>query len=98
MPDDKSKRGGADRRRVAAGQPYEVSYFARKHGITTDQARKIIARCGSDREKANKEAERVKRGRAQRLVLVIREWPAHIFMAMRPLTKLPLCEPARLTS
>lgn len=56
-----TKRGGADRRRVAAGQPYEVSYFAPKHRITRNQARRIIERCGSDRWKANIEAERLKK-------------------------------------
>ena len=37
MADDKSKVGAADRRTVAADEPYEVSYFARRHGITTDE-------------------------------------------------------------
>lgn len=56
--DDKSKRGGADRSRVAGGEPYEVNYFARKHGITADEARDIIARAGPDRDKANRLAEK----------------------------------------
>ena len=38
MADDKSKRGGPDRRRVAGDEGYEVNYFARKHGISTQQA------------------------------------------------------------
>jgi hypothetical protein len=59
LADDKSKRGGADRRRIAGGQAYEFSYFARKHSITTEQARNIIERCGNDREKANGEAEKI---------------------------------------
>ncbi|WCM26755.1 hypothetical protein NDN01_22600 [Sphingomonas sp. QA11] len=37
MADNKSKRGVADRRQVA-DEGYEVNYFARKHGITKDQA------------------------------------------------------------
>jgi hypothetical protein len=32
MTDNTSNRGSRDR--VAAGQGYELSYFARKHGIT----------------------------------------------------------------
>lgn len=56
--DDKSKRGGADRSRVAGSEPYEVHYFARKHGITADDARDIIARAGPDRDKANRLAEK----------------------------------------
>lgn len=51
--DDKVKRNGADRRRVAADQPYEVTYFARKHGLSAGDARAIIQQAGSDRAKAN---------------------------------------------
>lgn len=51
--DDKSKRGPADRRRVAISEPYEVSYFARKHGISAAQARDIIREAGPDRKAAN---------------------------------------------
>ena len=50
---DKSNRGAQDRARVAAGQPYEVSYFARKHGISAADARAIIKQAGNDRPAAN---------------------------------------------
>jgi len=60
MADSKSKRGGADRSRVAAGEGYEVNYFARKHGITSDQARDIIHKVGNNREKLNAAAEKLK--------------------------------------
>lgn len=60
MADNKSKRGGADRGRVAAGEGYEVSYFARKHGITSDQARDIIKKVGNDRDKLNAAAGKLK--------------------------------------
>lgn len=59
MADDKTKTGGPDRERVAAGQPYEVSYFAGKHGISAEQARQIIERCGPDRERADQEAAKL---------------------------------------
>jgi hypothetical protein len=36
MADDKSKREETDRSRVA-NEPYEVDYFASKHGITREQ-------------------------------------------------------------
>lgn len=61
MADDKSKRGGTDRRRVAGGQGYEVNYFARKHGIGKDQAQKLIDRIGNDREKLNAAAEKLRK-------------------------------------
>ena len=60
MADNKSKRGGGDRNRVAAGQGYEVGYFARKHGISREQAESLIARVGNDREKLNAAAEKLK--------------------------------------
>jgi hypothetical protein len=54
MADSKSNRGGRDRGRVAGGQGYELGYFARKHGLSRDQAR------GNDRAKLNAAAERMK--------------------------------------
>ena len=59
MADNKSKRGPADRRRVAGGEGYEVQYFARKHRISADQARKLIDRVGNDRSKLNKAAAKL---------------------------------------
>jgi hypothetical protein len=47
---------------VAGGQGYELGYFARKHGISRDQARELIKRIGNNREKLNAEAARL-RGR-----------------------------------
>ncbi|AUX78436.1 DUF3606 domain-containing protein [Sinorhizobium fredii] len=60
MPDSK-KSVGRDRGRVAAEQPYELSYFKRKHKLTEEQARKIIKDAGNSREKANALAEKVKK-------------------------------------
>jgi hypothetical protein len=51
MADDRSKRGAADRERVAGGEGYEVEYFARKHGITKDQAESLIKQMGNHRDK-----------------------------------------------
>jgi hypothetical protein len=62
MGDNKTKTGGEDRKRVAEDQGYEVSYFARKHGLSTEEARKIIKRVGNDREKLNAEVEKVAAG------------------------------------
>jgi Protein of unknown function (DUF3606) len=62
MPKTKTKRGrAADRRRIASGQPYEVNYFARKHGLTAAEAREIIKQARGNREKANQLAEKKKR-------------------------------------
>jgi hypothetical protein len=61
MPDDKTAPSPRDRHRVARGQPYEVSYFARKHGLRRDQARELIRQIGKDREKLNRAAEQLAR-------------------------------------
>lgn len=60
MADNKSNRGGRDRSRVAAGQGYELGYFARKHGLSRDQARELIKKVGNDRAKLNAAAEKLK--------------------------------------
>lgn len=61
MADSKKKKTAADRRKVAKGQGYEVAYFARKHGITAEQTRKLIDKVGNDREKLNKAAAKIKK-------------------------------------
>ena len=60
MADDKTNRGGQDRARVAGGEAYEVSYFAQKHGITTDQAQDLISRVGNNREELDAAAQQLK--------------------------------------
>ena len=60
MADDKSKRGGQDRTRVSGEQGYDVDYFARKHGITKEQAEKLIKQHGSDRAKLDAAAAQLK--------------------------------------
>ena len=64
MSDNTSKRGAADRNRVAADQGYELRYFARKHGLTTAQANDLIRRIGNDRAKLNEAAVRLRRSTA----------------------------------
>jgi hypothetical protein len=59
MADDKSKRGGPDRARVAGGEGYEVDYFAKKHGISTTKAKELIDRIGNDRAKLDAAAAKL---------------------------------------
>ncbi|HWJ38902.1 MAG TPA: DUF3606 domain-containing protein, partial [Sphingomicrobium sp.] len=61
MSDDKSNRSGHDRSRVAGGEGYEVSYFARKHGISRQEAEDLIKRIGNDRERLDEAAAALKR-------------------------------------
>ena len=60
MADDKSKQGQKDRSRVAGDEPYEVEYFASKHGLSQAQARDLIAKVGNDRAKLDEAAEKIK--------------------------------------
>ncbi|XNY07070.1 DUF3606 domain-containing protein [Sinorhizobium meliloti] len=59
MAVDKTK-STADRRLAAGTQEYDVSYFAKKHGITDADARRIIKQHGNDRDAADKAASRLK--------------------------------------
>jgi hypothetical protein len=62
MADDKTTHGwNQDRGRVAGGQEYEVDYFARKHGITAEQAQQLIKEYGNSREILDAEAEKLKK-------------------------------------
>lgn len=57
MSDNEERTG-----RTYAGQGYEVTRFARKHGITRQQARELIRKIGNDRDKLNEAAVALKRG------------------------------------
>jgi hypothetical protein len=61
MSDNKDMVGGPDRARVAGGEDYEVSDFARRHGVTPDEVREMIARVGNSREALEREVQRTKR-------------------------------------
>ena len=60
MADDRNNRGAQDRARVSGSEGYEVSYFARKHGITSQQARDLISQIGNSRSKLNEAAQKLK--------------------------------------
>jgi hypothetical protein len=59
MSDDKTDRGAEDRTLVS-DEPYEVAYFARKHGISEARALMIIAKHGPGRAACDEAAERLK--------------------------------------
>ncbi|HUV63624.1 MAG TPA: DUF3606 domain-containing protein [Sedimentisphaerales bacterium] len=62
MADDKTKRGASDRKKVNKNEGYEVRYFAKKHGITVEQAKALIEKHGNDRATLNKAAEKLIKG------------------------------------
>ena len=61
MADNKENVGEPDRSRVSGSQAYEVHHFAKAHGLSVDQARKLIRKHGKDRETLNREARKLSR-------------------------------------
>jgi hypothetical protein len=59
MTERDSKRGGPDRKHVDHGTDYEVDELAKKHGISNDQASRLIRRIGNDREKLDSAAAKL---------------------------------------
>ena len=49
----RTKRIGIRRRQ--SDEPYSVDYFARKHDISTEQARDLLRTLGRNRDKLNKQ-------------------------------------------
>ncbi len=49
--------------RTYSGQGYDVTYFARKHGISKPQARELLRKHGHDRDQLNQAAIEFKKGR-----------------------------------
>ena len=47
-------------RRVEIGEDFEVQYIAEKHGIRMEQARRLIARFGNEREALERAARLLK--------------------------------------
>ena len=60
MPDSRSNIGEPDLSPVAAGERYEVQQLARRAGISTDEARELIERFGTDRETLEREARKLR--------------------------------------
>ena len=54
----KRKRQNDIKRRLSDA-PYSVNYFARKHDISTEQARDLMRKLGRDRDRLNKAAARL---------------------------------------
>lgn len=64
MTDKQVSHSNGGTGRTYAGQGYEVTRFARKHGITRQQARELIRKIGNDRAKLNEAAANLKRERS----------------------------------
>lgn len=46
MPDDKTKAGGADRRRISLTEDFEVRDWSQKYGVTPQELRDAVAAVG----------------------------------------------------
>ena len=53
----RTKRIGIRRRQ--SDEPYSVDYFARKHDISTEQARELMRTLGRNRDKLNEVAAKL---------------------------------------
>jgi hypothetical protein len=61
MADDKTKRGKADRSKIAAGEKYEVAYAAKKAKTTPEAVKQAIKKVGNSRAKVEKALAKKKR-------------------------------------
>jgi hypothetical protein len=53
MADNWTSAGASERRQGAKQDTYAVDYYARKHGISHDDAQKLIDRFGNDCQRLN---------------------------------------------
>lgn len=60
MADNKTKQGSGDRARVAGGQDHEVEHFAKKHGNSSDEAKRLFKENGNDRAKLDAASSKAK--------------------------------------
>jgi chemotaxis receptor (MCP) glutamine deamidase CheD len=51
MPDDPSKRGGQDRKRIDVSQKHELRAWSKKFGVTPDALKKAVASAGTQADK-----------------------------------------------
>ena len=46
MADDKSNRGPADRVRINVNEDYEVAYWSKELGVSSDRLKELVAKHG----------------------------------------------------
>ena len=51
MPDDKTKSGGQDRKRISLSEDYEVRDWAKKFGVTPEALKNAVGAVGSEAAK-----------------------------------------------
>lgn len=55
MTDDKTNRGGADRRRISLEEDYEVRDWAQKFGVSPERLRQAVETAGHDADAVERE-------------------------------------------
>ncbi|MFA4937629.1 DUF3606 domain-containing protein [Brevundimonas sp.] len=55
MTDDKSKSGGADRRRISLTEDYEVRDWAAKFGVSEERLRQAVDKVGDQADAVEQE-------------------------------------------
>jgi len=48
MPDDKSKRGGQDRKRINVNEDYELRDWSKKFGVSQDELKAAVKAVGDN--------------------------------------------------
>lgn len=51
MSDDKSKRGSADRSRIALGEEHEVQYWTKELGVSKQELQEAVKSVGNSADK-----------------------------------------------
>jgi hypothetical protein len=51
MPDDKTKSGGQDRKRISLSEDYEVRDWAKRFGVTPEELKKAVGAVGNEAAK-----------------------------------------------
>jgi hypothetical protein len=64
MPDDPTKRGGADRQRIDASQGHEMKHWTKKLGVSADRLKNAIKDVG---DRADKITEHLRVGGDRKL-------------------------------
>jgi hypothetical protein len=54
MPDDRTQRGGQDRKRINVNQDHELRNWAHKFGVSTDDLKKAVQAAGDSADAVEK--------------------------------------------
>ena len=54
MPDDRTQRGGQDRKRINVNQDHELRNWAHKFGVSTEELKKAVQSAGDSADAVEK--------------------------------------------